>query len=843
MRVFVALAALAAAPAWAAPALRLTTAPDGALEIRADAALIGRFSPRTRPADRGTPVLADRVVGGHHLAELRIPIRGKPGEEVWIGEVDGHGPRVVWSGATGPKDADGETSVSVEVTPERVTEYQTAAEISRCDGQPPRLFPRAYDFEAGRFRPILPPMPPPGSETLIARRGDPAMPSGRPIADFHWTGASTTRGAGRDARALTPPVELDDGDPATAWAEGLGSDGRGEFLTARAAASGYAVRGLRVFPGDGASWQAFRANNRLLRFQVALGPAPAQRFDVEIPADPAADPARWRESYWVALPKPVLSSCLTVVLTEVAHGALAAPPGRFGTTAVGELSIFTDADGPEGARRLVSDLATAPDCAARLPLVVGLGEAAVLPAAQAVLAATGPARACLVEALTRLEPVPKNPIVIDALAAALIGASDKEERLVGAAFARAPTLTVPPLVALLSSATATGDDRARAARLLGELDDDAAASALLAAVGSGAPPLRGELVLALGRARRLRAEPVLAAFAAAEQKDERACGRAADLVRTFPALWKRAPERRAETLAALRGALGADRAFEVRGRAILTLGALGAEGDTAALATIRSGSDDPVLRFLATRELGDLKAAGASGPDARPALRAALADPDPLVRETAATALGARADGAAGAALIAGAKQEPWPFVRRAEIEALGRLCGSGASDLMLRAIERDVDAVRRAALVGLGRCKDPRAQAVLLRTLDRRDESASLRALAAGLVAEAGDRAAAAPLAAALDRVVVESEADLALESVAAAALRALVRLGGPAAVTTAVALASDARHPFREVAIDALGTLCDPGAGSRALETLAAGSDAALATAAQRAARRCGK
>ena len=138
----------------------------------------------------------------------------------------------------------------------------------------PRLFPRSYDFASGRFRPIVSSLPPAGSETLTGHRGDPAMPAGRPIADFHFVAASTTRGAGSDARGLTAPVELDDGNPATAWAEGLGGDGRGEFLTARAAATGYPVRGLRILPGDGASLQAFRAKNRVSRLQIALGPAP-----------------------------------------------------------------------------------------------------------------------------------------------------------------------------------------------------------------------------------------------------------------------------------------------------------------------------------------------------------------------------------------------------------------------------------------------------------------------------------------------------------------------------------------------------------------------------------------
>src|SRR5262249_47023132 len=157
------------------------------------------------------------------------------------------------------------------------------------------------------------------------------------------------------------------------------------------------------------------------------------------------------------------------------------------------------------------------------------------------------------------------------------------------------------------------------------------------------------------------------------------------------------------------------------------------------------------------------------------------ADQDPRVRETAAHGLGQLGDGGAGQTLIDAAKQEPWPFVRRAELEALGRLCVPGTGDLMMRAGQRDVDEVRRAALVTLVRGKDPRSRNTLLGALGRRNENATVRELAAALLGELGDHSAAPALATVLGRLVNESEADLALEGVAVSALRALARLGGP--------------------------------------------------------------
>ena len=84
------------------------------------------------------------------------------------------------------------------------------------------------------------------------------------------------------------------------------------------------------------------------------------------------------------------ASCVTVVVTEVALGKEASPPKSFGAAAIGDLAVFTELDGPEGAERLVADLAAAPDCArARCRCWSASARPAVLPTAQAVLGAKG----------------------------------------------------------------------------------------------------------------------------------------------------------------------------------------------------------------------------------------------------------------------------------------------------------------------------------------------------------------------------------------------------------------------------------------------------------------------
>ncbi len=850
----------------AAPAVapEVVSAADGSLEVRQGAAVAVRLQPRTAALRRGTPRARLVDIDGHAILDVRLPVRGSASEEVWIHELpaaDARDPRatkpsasapaLIWSGLTGPRDADEEVGTELEVTADRIVEYQTASQISRCDGETPRLFPRAWDFASGRFRSMVSPLPPAAPQKLIARRGDPAMPAGRPIGGFHWVAASTTAAAGTDARNLTPPLAVDDGDPATAWTEGLGGDGRGEFLTARSTSAGYAVRGVRIIPGDASSAAAFRGKNRLRRFQLLLGPKAEQHFDVEIPDDPAADGTRFAEPYWVVLPKPTPAACMTLVITEVARGSEAAPPRNFGTTAIADLAIFTDLDGPEGVGRLVDDIATGPDCQQRVPLLVRLGEPAVMATAQSILGAKGMGRECLVEGLVALAPAPQSPIVTDALAASLSGATDKEERLVTAAFKTAPAPPIATLSQLLSGKTPKGDavaltDRQRAARVLGALPQPEAANALVGAAGQGPEALRMAVVKALGDSTAVDPTLLLGAMAKVGGKDGDKTGsktgeeenlRYADLVRALvPSIHRRA-EHHAAILAALRGALDPARDFQVRARAVMALGDLRLPEATGDLIALRKTSDEPVLRYFAARELASI-----GGPDSIRALRDALSDDDPRVRETAALGLGRLQDTWSGQALIDGAKQEGWPFVRRAELEALGHLCVAGTGDLMIRATERDVDQVRRAALVTLVRCKDTRARTVLLRTLGLRNEAATLRELAGALVGELGDKTAARDLAAALKRLVNEGEGDLAVEGVAVAALRSLTHLGGPEAVSSAVALTNDTRHPYRQNAIEALGLLCDPGAGAKTLHAIAGGGDTTLALTAQTALHHCG-
>jgi len=819
--------------------LQLVDTPDGGLELRRQGSTVAKLAPHTPPAGRGQPAVREIAVEGHAIAEVRLPVRGRASEETWVGDLSAQPAGLIWSGMTGPRDADGEASLYVEVTPERIFEYQTAEQVTRCDGQPVRLFPRAWDFASGRFRPIVSPLPPPAPAKLTAVREDPAMPAGRPLGGFHFVAASTTSSAGTDARGLGAPTALDDGDPRTVWSEGLGGDGRGEFLTARALSGPYHVRGLRIVPGDASSPAAFKARNRIKALSVAFGPEPERHFDVEIPQDPAsAGPAKAGAPYWVALPAPVDTACVTVVIRDVFRGSEPGPRAG-GTTAISDLAVFTDLDGAAGVDRLIADTASGSDCASRVPMLANLGEGAVAPLSKAIGEAHGEGRACLVQALAGIDAATRNEAALTALVGALPNAGPSEERSITEVLARAEHPPVALLVGTLDAPKASDDDRARAARVLGALPGPEATAALLAAVGKGSPALRLEVVQALGRSPGATVAMVVNTALAAPAATS---VRRADLIRALPALARRSPAEAATARATLRGILANSPAgeFELRARAVLALGALPSTAETrdvtADLAAVAANDPDPVLRFLAVRELGNPEATSAV-----PALRQALQDRDPRVRETAAEGLGAHRDAASEALLVAGAKQEDWPIVRRAEIEALGVLCGAAGRDLMVRAIERDVDDVKRPALVGLTRCRDKRAPGALLQLVRTRRMNPSLRELAASLIGEWGDRQVTDALADQLPSLVNEGEGDLAAEGITIAAIRSLGHSGGPKSAAALATLTRDEKHHYRQPAIESLGLLCDPTTGAQALAAARKFTDKSLADSAADAEAHC--
>ena len=848
--------------------LRLQAGVRGELELWRGSSRLGPVALTSAPGVREPARLREVRVQGHEVVEVRVPLKPErksgsgPRVELWVGAIETGAVRRLHGEVLGPRDADGETRSEAAVEPEGIYLFQTAARLAGCGGSPLRLFARRYDFTSNRFVPA-PAAPAPAATTLQARRDAPELPTGRPRVQFPFAASTalpiedTGKEAEQDARRLLAPTPLNDGDPNTVWTS---RGALGETLVARAASAGHQVIGLRLLPGDTRSRGRSQSGARPRVIQLELGPSADQRFDVHLDPVIAGGPDGHRRPLWIALPRPVATACLAIHVREVTPGN---DPRAGGALVWGDLEIFTDLDGQGGGTRLVQTLER-PDCESRVGDVVALGIEA-LPALASLLERTrDSSRDCVLEALGRLElgtagASKAGQDLGQGLSRGLIGATASQEQQLLALMRRWNPPPVASVAALLQDGQAAEQDRARAVRALVALarrEPDATSGAprgdagepakpvievqqvLLAAAGRGPAPVRTAVRQALGAPEVGEVTALVAALQATPPAET---DRRADLTL---ALGLRLAGRRpmdppdhnhpgAAILVAL--AEAEQEPFAVRARAVEGLGRLASEAALQALDRLRSRSKDPVLRRLATRALASRRHPGLAG-----SMRAALNDDDPEVRELAAAALAALGDRQATPLLIAGAKQEPWPAVRRAEVVALGQLCGPGATDLLARAVERDGDDVRRAALAGLVSCKDGRAVDTLLAVLKRERESATLRTFAAGQLARAGDRRATVEMAEALAGMAALAETDLALEGAAVATLRALGTLGGPAAVKAALQHAADPRPSLRRTAIEALGRLCDASA-TAALTAATRDQDPGVATAAAAGLRRC--
>ena len=369
-------AALAIAPPSHAGELALANQPDGSLALKEGEKSVATFTPKTAKDLRGPAVLSTFSASGHALLEVRIPLlgNGPKREEVWIAERAAVGAKSIWWDLAGARDADGETTLVVKASDKGVEEYQTAARLSRCDGTAVPLFRRAWDFGAHAFRAAAPDLPAKAASTVQAHRG--GAPTDKPLGGFFFSASSGSSGTGGDASKLRSPVAVNDGNPATVWTtEG---SGRGHLLTARSS-GGFSITGLRLLPGNTSDEKAFRASAKPRRLSLMFGRDPAQAVDVELVEDADGGAKRFREPFWIALPKPMNSTCVTVVVRETSSEKNA--------MSIADLDVMTELDGPQAADRLIADLAQGTACIARQPLLVRLGAPALAKTAAAIASA------------------------------------------------------------------------------------------------------------------------------------------------------------------------------------------------------------------------------------------------------------------------------------------------------------------------------------------------------------------------------------------------------------------------------------------------------------------------
>ncbi len=797
--------------------------------IGSDVEILGATPPlRVHLLDAGPGErLSVRIVqvGDRRVVDLRAMNAAGDRGSAWIAEPLATGPRLIWTGPVGALDADAENWIDVHVTAEAIEEVQGASRLVGCDQKSLRLFPRRWDFARQEFIAVASTQTHGATLKIQAKRSDPVSLA---KSRFRVVGVSSILGGERKATALVVPQSLDDDDAATGWRSGEGP-GRGETIVARSGGGIEQVSAVRLMPGLVQSLAAFRSTARPVSLTLILGPADNQKFEVQLIGEPpATDLSSVRRPFLIPLPHPVATSCVQIVVGETQGGQKG--------VAISDFSVVTAVtDAAAVVNRLAQD--DHPDCAqaGRTLGIESTGAAERLRGA--IESASAGSRQCLLAAFAgaMADPVFAKAAQADAIRVILTavrGASADEESALRQIVATTQPGPVSGLQAIITDKAVTSDDQVRAVRILGSVTGDQAHAALLDLVGRGSPEVRQAI---RGFVAGRRAADLVAAYT--DTPDDQILRRS-DLALSLGVAAKR-EKAEAVPAALLKAAHDPREPFTVRARAIEAIGRIGIPESLTFLMAVRNTDPDPVLRLFAIQGLTEQPGAAATA-----ALRDALVDNDPRVRDAAATELGVRRDASARDLLIAGAKQEPWPRVRRAQVTALGRICGGGVDDLLSRAVERDGDEVRRSALAGLVSCHVPQARATLLRVAGRARESAAMRARAVALIADLGDAAAAPELRAAIERMRIESQADMALEPVLGEALQVLGLLSKGEAQTAAASLIGDHRPGMRRFAVDALDAACD--AQNRktilgVLDGITNDPDEAVAQSAQAAALRC--
>lgn len=761
----------------------------------------------------------------------------------------------LWQGPVGWR-GDGEHSVHVAITPLGLLRYQARAEVARCDGQPVYLYPEAWDFRSGSFRPVYNAPRLPADAPVLTAAPDPpsnagnAGNTGDAAASSFRTRAASAQAGAASAGDLVPPRELDDRDPGTVWRETLGGNGRGEIITLSTTLPQAAVAAVRIVPGDAGSAERFRRANRLHRVGLLVGKERA--FWVDFPTDPARAQKPVDTAWWVILPAPVPAQCVTLVLDSVYPGTAASSP-RTGDTVIAELAVLTTLDlAPEGAEAALIDRVRAGGAAGRSAarLLAQRGPAAVAAVRRALEPGTltDAERLRLRLVLAEIGDPATAPELAEGLADERASAAERRDFL--RALVRLGSDAVPALAAVLVDEKAALPGRTSAARALGEITAPAARDALIAAGGRGPRSLRRTVALALGHRDPGDLDALLAALAEAERAPERPeRAREADLWRAVGLLVRRAAaEDRARAMAAMLARLASASGYELLGR---LLGAAGPLGDPALLDAVASAlarlpAAEPESKAL--HRIAAVALADSPLPAARGLLVDLLRAADPGVRRAAADALGRRsdADAASDQALITRLREDTWPRIRHLAAAALATRCGAAPApaQALTAAITTDASVdVRRGALTALVTCRAPGIGALLLQTADSAKQPTPVRQRAITLVAVLGDRSLAPALVKLFGSLRGRAWSDAQALRLATAAAVTLGRLGDPAAVPPLLAAARDPAFPeLQAAAITGLAEMC-PRQALSVFERARDSVQRSVSIAARSASRRCAR
>jgi hypothetical protein len=502
-------------------------------------------------------------------------------------------------------------------------------------------------------------------------------------------------------------VELTDGDPSTAWREDRPGKGQGEFVTMAAPKQVPIARVAIVpTPPTGPTLDKEGAAPKTL-YLVTSDAA----FLVTLPGDAWLKPG---EAYEVTFPKPIETSCLSLVLSDAYTRELPHP-----RVTVAELTGYSEFDAPGATLADVAKQLSGPKgiAAAQLLERAGAPALAAVEAAYGSLDARG--RALAIDVAASHEKCAESaPLLARGLCEPQGEAPRKAHEKLERCKEAVPTLAAklrddassracvaPTLVTLAGPDALEPLADALSSTPVADTASRAALRASFAQALEGAEGAR--LVSLLGDTKRT---------ALARLEMMRAAGR-------------RVSEATSASEQTIGEVLAGSPPLRDRYVALGPLGELARAGDAQAGTRIADllarDADWPVRARAAEMATGV--------PAAQTALVAASHDPEPRVREAAMQAMATSlVPGAIDAAKLVLAN-DTWSFVKVQAMAILGKAQPSGEVDQAIASSLKDPSPrVRGAALVALGRRRAASLHDSVRERLDDANEDADVRAAAA---------------------------------------------------------------------------------------------------------------
>ncbi len=549
-----------------------------------------------------------------------------------------------------------------------------------------------FDADSGRFLAgFTTEISAEGADELAAKVPESSIVPPLTEGFFAWVSAtSDIRGAPKGVTVRRPRM-LGTQDFNNPWIEGSDELGIGEFVTASVNTAAD-LKSLRIFPGHGHSRESFEAYARPTRLLIGL--SDGARYAVDLP-DVDFDKLHARGGYYLELPEPTNTRCMSVMILDAVPGTLANSSDdqerRIGhSVAISELTPLSvlDADTEaETANRLIEKLVGESDIVRRDQIAefgALIPNAFVDAIAEILQTADASLRRRIVPYLGQIEDEKSLPVLSAHFLR--IEPEDSDYLRTKRAIATHGSRAAPTLLDILDQLDPDERKYVDTIRTIGRVGSDIDRIQLISGLGEGGEFLRRERVRAIANGESAVVPRLISAAASAGDTE---VGLDALTALVFIGQRRFSNEQAEIESADELASIYAD--SESRAHRIRAIEAMGYyyHLDTADLLgeQILSDDPDPVVRQFAAQALGMYSDAAA-----RESLEAALDDQSPDVRISAIRALNRRDDANdATEAVIAYSRTEQWPRGLHHALHLLARSTDPAAKEAIADVLHNDI--------------------------------------------------------------------------------------------------------------------------------------------------------